>query len=407
VFETHVHNDYLSGGHALAAHTGADHYVNAEDKVSFARVPVRDGDVVTAAGHLRIRAVATPGHTFTHLAYVLEDDGELTGVFTGGSLLYGAVGRPDLLGDAHTIGLARRQHASAHVLAGALPDTTAVYPTHGFGSFCASGQVERTSSTIGLERHRNPALCQDAQAFVTDLLAGLDAWPAYYTHMAEWNRSGPAPPDLTTPRRADARQLRARLEAGEWVVDLRDRAAFAAGHLGGALNFPTDGSFTTYVGWLIPWGTPFTLLADTAEEIAEAHRDLARIGLERPAAHATGPAERWTGDRSPRTFRRATFADLATALDANEPDERPVVLDVRRERERADHHLAGAVHIPIHELLGRLTEVPAGEVWVHCGAGYRAAIAASILDAGGRRVVAIDDDFGNAAKVGLPMAALR
>lgn len=77
------------------------------------------------------------------------------------------------------------------------------------------------------------------------------------------------------------------------------------------------------------------------------------------------------------------------------------MLDVRRNLEWADGHIAGAVHIPLHELSARMVEIPQGRVWVHCAAGYRASIAASLLAAAGRDVVAVDDDFDQAAKVGL------
>jgi rhodanese-related sulfurtransferase len=73
-----------------------------------------------------------------------------------------------------------------------------------------------------------------------------------------------------------------------------------------------------------------------------------------------------------------------------------VVLDVRRDIEHADGHLDGAIHVPLHEITGRLGEIPDQEIWVHCAAGYRASIAASILAAAGRRVVHIDDDYTNA-----------
>src|SRR5215471_6852879 len=102
IAETHIHNDYLTGGPALAAATGAEYLVNAADPVRFPRRPVTDGDSVEISDTLRVRALATPGHTFTHLSYVLETDGIPAGVFTGGSLLYGATGRPDLLGPEHT-----------------------------------------------------------------------------------------------------------------------------------------------------------------------------------------------------------------------------------------------------------------------------------------------------------------
>jgi len=152
VFESHIHNDYVTGGLALARRTGAEYLVNAADQVSFERTPVRDGEVLRIGPRMRVTAVATPGHTFTHLSYVLADAGEQTAVFSGGSLLYGATGRPDLLGTQHTGALVRAQHASARKLAGMLPDAAEVFPTHGFGSFCAATQSEAVNSTIGREK---------------------------------------------------------------------------------------------------------------------------------------------------------------------------------------------------------------------------------------------------------------
>jgi len=396
VFETHIHNDYITGGFALAKATGAAYHVNAEDPVTFERVPVRDEDVIQVGGHMRIRVLSTPGHTFTHLSYALErKDGEFwvtTGVFTGGSLLHGAVGRPDLLGPRHSHSLARHQHSSAHRLA-ALPDETRVLPTHGFGSFCAATQSQADTSTIGVERAVNPALtADDVESFIADLLAGLDAWPAYYARMGPANSAGPGPSSLDLPRRADAAGIRAAVDAGDWVVDLRHRVAFAAGHIAGSINVGLDGSFATYLGWIIPADAPLTLLAETPEQVLEARRELSRIGVD-PTAHATGDIERLAAGGPLRSYPRAVFADLAQVR-----HHRPVtVLDVRRNLEYADRHLPGAVHIPLHELPDRLAEVPDGEVWVHCAAGYRASIAASILAADGRRVVHVDDDFANAA----------
>src|SRR6266516_2941394 len=224
VAETHVHNDYVTGGLALARAAGAAYLVNADDPVSFDRTPVSDGDLVEIGG-MRVRVLATPGHTYSHLAYVVEADGGVAGAFTGGSLLYGSTGRTDLLGPDAAEALSRAQWASAHRLARELPDAAPIFPTHGFGSFCASAQSQATSSSIGKEKLVNPALTLDERASVESLLAGLDAWPAYYAHMAPANLAGPAGPDLSPPRPADAAELRRRIEAGEWVVDLRDRIA--------------------------------------------------------------------------------------------------------------------------------------------------------------------------------------
>ncbi|GGL38585.1 MBL fold metallo-hydrolase [Phycicoccus endophyticus] len=396
VVETHIHNDYVTGGLALAQEVGAAYHVGAEDPVAYERVPTRDGDVIEVSPAMTLTAIATPGHTFTHLSYALSSHGQDLAVFTGGSLLFGSTGRPDLLGPEHTHSLVHAQYASAHRLAERLGDHTQVYPTHGFGSFCSATQSEATASTIGQERRSNPALTQDEEEWVADLLAGLDAYPAYYAHMGPANLAGPHAPDLEPPAPADAAEIRRRVEAGEWVVDLRNRKTFAAGFVPGTFNVGIDGQFSTYVGWLMPWGSRITLLGETPEQVAEAQRELARIGVDEIAGGASGHPREWT-DGELATLPRATFADLADVLHHR----RVTVLDVRREPEYADGHVAGALNIPIHEVLDRLDEVPEGEVWVHCVSGYRASVVASILDAAGRRAVAVDDDFTTAEEVGL------
>ena len=399
VFETHIHNDYVTGGLALAKVTGAAYHVNADDDVAYERVSIRDGDLIDVSDSLQVRVIATPGHTYTHLSYSLQSQDEHLGVFSGGSLLFGSTGRPDLLGPGHTHALVQHQYASAHRLAAELPDQAQVLPTHGFGSFCSATQSEATSSTIGQEKRANPVLTQAEKDYVDELLAALDAYPAYYAHMGAANSAGPGAANLSVPEPANPTALRSRLEAGEWVVDLRTRAAFASGFVPGTFNFGIDGQLATYLGWLIPWGSPVTLLAETPEQVAEAQRELVRIGIDRPAAAATGSPQDWT-DRPLETLDRATFADLAQVRHHRNV----VVLDVRRHAEWHEGHIDGAVNIPLHELLGRVAEVPAGEVWVHCAGGYRASIAASILATRGNWVVAVDDSFEEQAKlVGLPL----
>ncbi|MFD5910733.1 rhodanese-like domain-containing protein [Streptomyces massasporeus] len=401
VVETHVHNDYVSGGLELARVTGAAYLVPAGAHVSFDRIPVADGDTVAVDERLTLRALATPGHTPHHTSYVLEEDGHAVAAFTGGSLLIGSVGRPDLVEPRLTERLARAQHASAHRLADELDDDVPVLPTHGFGSFCSSSQATGEATTIGRERRTNDALTTDVDTFVAEMLARLDDVPAYYAHMGPANAAGPAPVDLTPPRRADGEEIASRLAAGEWVVDLRSRVAFAEGHVAGSFNFEGRGQLATYLAWLIPWGKPVTLLAGTPEQLADAQRELTRVGIDRPAAAASGDPADWVraGDRLV-SFPRARFADLAELRGRGE---RVVVLDVRRAAERAGGFVEGSVHIPIHELHGRIGEVPGGTVWVHCAGGMRAAIAASLLDAAGRDVVAVDDGFDAAAEAGLPL----
>ncbi|WP_225823870.1 MBL fold metallo-hydrolase [Streptomyces naphthomycinicus] len=401
VAETHVHNDYVTGGLELARLTGARYLVPAGASVAYERIAVADGDVEAIEEGLVLRAVATPGHTPHHTSYVLEHDERAVAAFTGGSLLIGSVGRPDLVEPRLTEELARAQHASAHRLAAELGDEVAVMPTHGFGSFCSSAQAGGERSTIGAEKASNPALVQDVETFVGELLAGLDDVPAYYAHMGPANAAGPVPVDLTAPGLADAGEIARRLAAGEWVVDLRSRMAFSQGHVAGSVNFEVEGQLATYLAWMIPWGKPVTLLAESAEDISRAQRELARVGIDRPAAAAVGSPADWTTDAVPlSSFPRATFADLAAVRGRGED---VVVLDVRREGERVGGWIRGSVHIPVHQVHQRLHEVPAGTVWVHCAGGMRAAIAASVLDAAGRDVVAVDDGYPAAAAAGLAL----
>jgi hydroxyacylglutathione hydrolase len=404
VFETHIHNDYVSGGLALARECGAAYHVNAADAVAFSRVGIGDGDTITAGRSMRVRVIATPGHTFTHLAYALEDTatGEVTAVFTGGSLLHGSTGRPDLLGAEHTLALAAAQHASARRLAETLPDQAAIYPTHGFGSFCAatpSGGARLAGSTIGAEKRSNPALTFGKDSYVATLVASLDAYPAYYVHMAAANAAGPPAPDQTPPARVPASELRWRISAGEWVVDLRPRREFAAGHVPGSLGVEYGDSFATYLGWLLPWGTPLTLVGETGTQTVAAQRDLTRIGIDRLAGAATARSPGWPATRHLASYPVSDFPGLAAARARQDL----TILDVRRASERAREHIAGSVHVPLHELPGRMSDLPRGPLWVHCQAGYRASIAASLLLAAGHTVTAVDDDFGRAAGAGLPV----
>lgn len=407
VFETHVHNDYVTGGYELARLTGATYCLNRDEELFFDFHGLADGDAVRT-GRLRVRVVHTPGHTPTHLSYVV-DDGTDEAVFTGGSLLYGSVGRTDLVSGALAEQLTRQQHASVRRLAETLDDDVTVLPTHGFGSFCSSAAPDEDTSrvdpalgvetsTIGEQAKVNLALTiTDEDAFVETLLSGLDAYPRYYVHMGPRNRVGPVGVDLSPPTEADPIELSRRIHSGEWVVDLRSRTAFAERHVLGTVNIEVGDQFVTYLAWLLPWGMPVTLVGDGAEEVARAQRDMVRVGIERPAARAIGGVQRYGEGLDLARYPVASAEELAARRRAGDEVH---VLDVRRHDERERLAAPGSQHIPIHELERRMHEVPADrEVWVHCASGYRSSIAASLLERGGRRPVLLDDSDERIAAV--------
>ncbi|HVX23640.1 MAG TPA: MBL fold metallo-hydrolase [Acidimicrobiales bacterium] len=389
VAETHIHNDYLSGGLSLARLLDVPYLVAAAEEVDFDRRPVHDGEEIAVGSGFAVRVVATPGHTPNHVSYVALDRGRPVVACTGGALLFGSVGRTDLSGDSLARSLAHQQFRSAHRL-GQLPGSVSVLPTHGFGSFCSVGASAAEASTIAEEREANLAFrAGDEGEFVDTLLAGFGDFPVYYHRMGPRNRRGVLPADLSDPPTVDLDQV-SRLARGEsWVVDLRPRGVFAAAHLARTINVELDLPLATYLGWLLPESSPLVLMADDAKSVSAARLSLSRIGLEAVAGQCTGPVPPAGADPAVRTYPVRSFADLSDAM--AQPGH--VALDVRRDDEWRAGHLDAAVHVPLQHLAERTGDLPPGTLWVHCAAGYRAAIAASLLQRAGRDVVLVDGRF--------------
>lgn len=409
VLETHFHNDYVSGGLELARRTNAEYVVPDGMDISFKANQVSGNDQLSSdLGTIRV--LHTPGHTPNHLSFSLNVGGEDLAIFTGGSLLFGSVGRPDLLGKELTEPLAHAQWNSMRRLADEVTQSAQVYPTHGFGSFCSATATVGNDSTIAQQILTNPAFSTDEETYVRELIAGLDSYPAYYAHMGPANQAGAGPIDLSLPQIATAEDIARRIAAGEWVVDLRHRKIFANEHVKGSMSFDVHGNAVTYLGWMIDWGTPITLLGAEPEEVQDMQRELVRIGIDRPVAYAVGDPKEWATEETPvSSYPRVTHVEMAEALAA---DPQIPMLDLRRNSEFDAGYVAGAKHVPLHELRGRLDEVTQwanenaahGPIWLYCGSGFRASIAASVLDGAGVDIIHVDDDFPNAEQAGLVIA---
>jgi hydroxyacylglutathione hydrolase len=387
VADTHVHNDYVSGGLTLSRRHGADYLLAADEPVSFERVGVRGGNTLTY-GAVRLEVLATPGHTRHHQSFLVRVPDEPAALLSGGSLILGTVGRTDLVDHRLALHLAGLQWDSARAQLG-LDGATRLLPTHGFGSFCAAttAAAEDGPQTLGHQQD-HPALGAGRAAFAADLVAGFGPVPAYYPHMDPINRAGVGTPRPARP--VTAAQVGAAIAAGSWVVDVRDRATHADGHLPGTVGVEYSDQFATYVGWLVPWGAELLLLTDRPDPLPAAVRDLAGIGIEDVGVHTLEP-----GERLEATYRRADWAAYAA-------DESPkVVVDVRQRDEYAEGHLPGAINLPVQDVDGSAAALPTGELWVHCRSGYRAGIAASLLHRHDRPVVHLDDQWVRVAELGL------
>jgi len=398
ILETHVHNDYVSGADELRRRTDAPVHVSAAAELSRPHVALSDGDEIRV-GSLRIRAVATPGHTPDHLAFLVADlsrTDEDWILLSGGALLVGTAARPDLLGGPDE---ARRAaevlFATLRDRIAPLPDWIELYPTHGAGSLCGSGIGGKRWSTIGFERRHNPALNQpDADAFARFILADQPSVPAYWRRMRPLNQEGATPIDaLADPRPMTAEEVDHAAGHGAVLIDAREAEAFAAGHIPGSLSIGLSDTFGTWAGSMVPIDREVVLVLADPTDLEPALAQLRRAGFDRVAGYLEGGFEAWGGER-----------ETLTQVDPREAGADDVtVLDVREPSEWSEGRIPSAVHIPGAEVPKRLDEVPDGPVHVICGGGYRSAIIASLLLREGRTKIAhITGGMGAYRSAGLP-----
>ncbi|MFL5757215.1 MAG: rhodanese-like domain-containing protein [Chloroflexota bacterium] len=414
VLETHLHNDYVSGGRELAALTGATHVIGAGADLQYAHRPVRHGDDIVL-GSLRITVLETPGHTPEHVAYAIADTSraeERMLLLTGGSLLVGAVGRTDLLGAEHAVPYAHAMHRSLRDVVLPHEDFVTVLPTHGAGSLCSTGIAATPSSTIGFERRYNPMLRpivdgDDVERFVQTLLADQPTFPRYFARMRPTNQAGPRliGARVPEPTPLDLEEVRAVVARGGLVVDLRTPPEFAAAHIPGSLSLPAGSSFGTWLGWLVEPDQPIVLVLRDDRDWEDAIRQALRIGHEEVRGHLRGGFAAWAGSGAAiETHGSTTVHDLAAAIGRG-ADDTPIVIDVRQATEYAEAHVPGAVHIAGGDLAARLAELPHDRpIVTMCASGYRASVAASVLGRGGfRNVTWVADGVPAWQAAGLPV----
>lgn len=377
--DTHLHADFLSGAVQLARDDGAAVLASAVGHRDFPHTRLWDGDEVDLGG-LTLRALATPGHTDEHLSYLLLDGDRELGVFTGGSLIVGSAARTDLLGPDRAEELARYQYRSLRRLA-MLPGDTAVWPTHGAGSFCSAPAGELRTSTIAAQKAANRLLgTPDEETFVRLLLDSLGSYPAYFGRLAEENRRGPAvltdDPDLAPLGVAPVRHL---LAQGARLVDVRPVTEFAAGHIPGAVSIALRPAFATWLGWLLPPQVPLVFVLGPGQDGSEVAWQAAKISYSWLVGQLTGGMDAWLADGGP--------VQTLPLLTPDEIGDRPVI-DVRQESEYAAGHIPGAVHAELGTLALPSGTVADGAV-VTCGHGERATTAASLLISAGARDLAV------------------
>ena len=380
--DTHLHADFLTGAVDLARRSGAEVLASKAGNREFPHRGMDDGDEVDLGG-LRLRAVATPGHTDEHLAYEILDGPRTVGIFTGGSLLVGSAARTDLAYPDRAEEFARLQYRSVQLLA-RHDDDVAVWPTHGAGSFCATAADGRRTTTVGAERHANPLLnAGDEDAFVSALLDSLGSYPTYFRHLPERNRRGPAPVGHANALAAlSPAQVHAAQTAGVEVIDVRPAAEFGARHIPRSISIPLRPMFATWLGWLVEPEQPFIVVRNADQDPAEVWWQAHNIGYEKLRGEVPDGLHGWIAGSYPTSSIPFVTADAVGQR---------TVLDVRQRAEFAGGQVPDAINVELGALSRNIDAVPDAPTVVVCGHGERAMGAASLLARSGRADVVVLD----------------
>ncbi len=385
-FLTHFHADFLAGHLELRDRCGATVHLGSRAQAEYAFVPMKDGATLDFPG-LRLQVLETPGHTIESISILVfdlsSDASTPHAVLTGDTLFIGDVGRPDLRASLgwSADDLGAHLYDSLHEKLLKLPDETLVYPAHGAGSLCGKQLSSDTVSSLGDQRRLNYALQpMSKEEFVRLVTADQPDAPPYFTYDAILNTRERATLDRNLEQVLRPVALGEVLEmgdAGAQILDVRDAAEYAKGHLAGSINIGLGGQYATWAGTVLDRSKPIVIVAEPGRE-QEAALRLGRIGFDHVKGYLDGGmaalAERpdlvWPTER-------VTAPMVAEELAGAAP---PVLLDIRSPREWAAKHIAGSVNIPLNHLQERIAEVPRGRrLAVHCAGGYRSSIAASIL----------------------------
>ena len=377
VLDTHLHADFISGNREIAHQTGAVIGASAESGISFDYKPLTEESVIDL-GAFQIRVMTTPGHTPEHISYlIVEADGKTpSALFSGGALIVGGVARTDLLSPELTHPLASQLYQTIHDKLLKLPDELNVFPTHGAGSFCVAPASSERTTTIGHERKTNAlAQPQSEEEFIKHSLMNLPAYPTYYKYMRALNQSGAKIlGGVPTLKPYSASEVKAWMDDGVVVLDIRHQKAFAAGHIPNSYGIRVDAPLVVWAGWVIPFGSRIVLLGESADEREEAMRQLIRIGYDDVIGYLEGGIEAWAREYAVATVQTVTPKQLREHL------KDVTLVDVRRQSEWDEGHIPGAIHFEGGRIAWEDLPFPRDQpLTFQCASGSRSMIAISVL----------------------------
>ncbi|HUF52766.1 MAG TPA: rhodanese-like domain-containing protein [Dehalococcoidia bacterium] len=390
VLETHVHADFVTGSRELLDLIGIEPHASRGGHLGFPHRGVSAGDAFVLEG-VRIRIIGSPGHTPEHLSYALQEPrSETPLLFSGGSLIVGGAARTDLISPDLTDTLTRAQYQTLQHAFADMPDDTLLYPTHGGGSFCSAGVGGERTSTLGRERASNPLLAfADEDEFSDWFPTTFPSVPDYFFKMRPLNQAGPRlRSDIADPPALRASEFSDTLASGV-VIDTRHIDEYMAGHIGGAISIAFRPAYSTWLGWLVPLGTPLKFVIGN-EPLEDVLSESLLVGQENFAGRLKGGMESWTRAGLPVQRTRSVAPDDARQLFKDGA----VALDVRERGEFEAGHVQEAIHMPLGDLSESVGSLPATTpIVTYCGHGERAITGISLLERSGVEAWNLDGGF--------------
>jgi glyoxylase-like metal-dependent hydrolase (beta-lactamase superfamily II)/rhodanese-related sulfurtransferase len=393
IIETHLHADHVSGNTDLALRTGAKIYLHEASGAEFAHETLHDGDVLEL-GNLRLRVLHTPGHTPESITLLVSDTTRSEQpwlALTGDTLFVGDIGRPDLVGVEAAQGLAGDMHHSLFEKILPLNDGLLIYPGHGAGSLCGKSIGSMRATTLGYERHANPALTpRDKEDFITFATSGLPEQPGNHKRIKAMNRKGVRPLGKVEVRPLTIQESIPHFQSGAGLLDTRSKDAYVQAHVPGSVHLEADAQLSNRIGHVFPPETPMILLLADPADYERVVYSLARVGYENVVGYLAEGLDIWERMRLPIAagdIKDIEPNELQNILEHCNGD-CPIVVDVREPWEYQQGHVPGAVLMPLGQLSKRIRELnPDHPVAVICASGSRSQSAAAMLGQKGFKTV--------------------
>lgn len=384
ILETHLHSDFVSGHLDLSKKTGAIIVYGPGTDAKFKFHAAADGEEIKI-GAISFEVIHTPGHTIESTCYLLRDEqGHPHSLFSGDTLHIGDVENYDLSNQAYSKEeLASMLYDSIQNKILSLPDELIIYPAH-----VTSGQTKGKSgdeifSTLGIQKKINHYFrAQSKEDFISSETDTMQDPLPYFNKNVKLNKEGYQNLDDVKQKAMvplTVSDFKRKMGEGRIVVDTRNTTEFTNEFIPGSIFIGLEGHFAEWAATILLYENPIIFIAPQGKEEETVIR-LARVGFENVEGYLKGGFEEWK--------KANEKIDLIVNIEADELamdlpyDEALMVLDVRRPIEYAEGHIKDAVNIPLSDMvdLAQLSSIEENQnIYIHCAAGYRSVIAASLL----------------------------